>query len=113
MIHEKCLKIGEVSTMLNIPAYVLRYWETEFRELQPRKTRSGQRLYSEKDLDFLRLLVHLRYEEKLTISGCRARLKAAKSASSRDTWTPSNTDTFQETLLEIKKSLQDVLEDLR
>lgn len=113
MSIEKCLKIGEVSRQLNIPSYVLRYWEDEFRELKPRKTRSGQRLYSQKDLELIQTIAHLRYEEKLTVSGCKARLKSLKDGVDQSEPSGRPDKSIQATLLTIKKGLQDVLEDLR
>jgi len=113
MTIEKRLKIGEVSRLLNIPTYVLRYWEDEFRDLKPRKTRSGQRLYSQKDLDFIRLIAHLRYEEKLTISGCRDRLKTRRVHGTVPARNGGPDDSVRAALTKIKKGLQEILEELR
>lgn len=67
-------KIGEVSRLVGVESYVLRYWETEFPFLNPRKSKSGQRIYSKNDVDLLKKIKHLLYEEKYTIDGVRRKL---------------------------------------
>lgn len=66
--------IGEVSQMLDLEAYVLRYWETEFPQLRPKKDRSGQRKYRAHDIALLEEIKRLLYEEKYTIEGARRQL---------------------------------------
>lgn len=66
--------IGEVAEMAEIPAHVLRYWESEFAELSPHKGRAGNRLYQEKDIELVLRIKKLLYEEKYTIAGARAYL---------------------------------------
>jgi DNA-binding transcriptional MerR regulator len=67
-------KIGEVSRLAGVEAYVLRYWETEFPFLSPRKSKSGQRVYTKKDVDLVLQIKHLLYEEGYTIDGVRRKL---------------------------------------
>lgn len=67
-------KIGEVSRLAGVEAYVLRYWETEFPFLSPRKSKSGQRVYTKKDVDLILQIKHLLYEEGYTIDGVRRKL---------------------------------------
>lgn len=67
-------KIGEVSKIVNVEPYVLRYWETEFPFLVPRKSKSGQRIYSKKDIDLILDIKRLLYEEKFTIDGARRKI---------------------------------------
>ncbi|MCS7314674.1 MAG: MerR family transcriptional regulator [Bryobacterales bacterium] len=64
-------RIGEASRILGVPPHVLRYWETEFPSLAPRKSPGGQRMYRRKDLELLLLIKHLLYERKFTIAGAR------------------------------------------
>lgn len=66
-------KIGEVSRIADIEPYVLRYWETEFPFLKPRKNKSGQRVYVKKDLEFILEIKRLLYQERYTIEGVRKR----------------------------------------
>src|SRR5512146_1263241 len=69
-------RIGEVSTMLGLEPYVLRYWETEFPSLSPKKSGTGHRLYRRKDVEMLLRIKHLLYEKRFTIEGARQSLQA-------------------------------------
>ncbi len=69
-------KIGEACKLLDIQPYVLRYWETEFPFLSPNKSKSGQRVYSERELDIIRRIKELLYEEGYTIAGAKKKLES-------------------------------------
>ncbi len=69
-------RIGEVATLTGVPAYVLRYWESEFRLLRPKKNLAGQRLYRKRDLDVVSRIKTLLYVERLTLEGAKKRLAA-------------------------------------
>jgi DNA-binding transcriptional MerR regulator len=69
------LKIGEAARLLGVEAYVLRFWETQFPALRPHHTASKHRLYDEQDVELLRQIKRLLYEEGFTIEGARKRLK--------------------------------------
>jgi len=73
-------KIGEACKALGIQPYVLRYWETEFPALTPSKSRSGQRVYSEKELEIIRRIKELLYEEGYTIAGAKKKLEGEMAA---------------------------------
>ncbi len=73
-------KIGEACKLLDIQPYVLRYWETEFPELSPSKSRSGQRVYGAKELELIRRIKELLYDEGFTIAGAKKRLEAELTA---------------------------------
>jgi DNA-binding transcriptional MerR regulator len=75
-------KIGEACKALDIQPYVLRYWETEFPALSPNKSRSGQRVYSEKELGIIRRIKELLYEEGYTIAGAKKKLEAELASGS-------------------------------
>jgi DNA-binding transcriptional MerR regulator len=77
-------KIGEACKELGIQPYVLRYWETEFPALAPSKSRSGQRVYSEKELEIIRRIKQLLYEEGYTIAGAKKKLETELSEGSLD-----------------------------
>lgn len=64
-------KIGEVSEIADIEPHVLRYWESEFPFLKPRKNKTGQRVYTRKDLEMVLQVKDLLYKEKYTIAGVR------------------------------------------
>jgi len=68
-------KIGEACKALGIQPYVLRYWETEFPALAPSKSRSGQRVYNEKEIGIIRRIKELLYEEGYTIAGAKKKLE--------------------------------------
>src|SRR6476661_10866010 len=68
-------RIGEVSTLLALEPYVLRYWETEFPSLAPKKSGTGHRLYRRKDVELLLRIKHLLYEKRFTIEGARQSLQ--------------------------------------
>ncbi len=67
-------KIGEVSKLVKLPAYVLRFWESEFSKIKPKRTSSGRRLYTRKDIELILRIKDLLYEKKYTIQGARQHL---------------------------------------
>ncbi|MCB1034936.1 MAG: MerR family transcriptional regulator [Acidobacteria bacterium] len=73
-------KIGEACKKLGIQPYVLRYWETEFPALNPNKSKSGQRVYSVKELEIIQRIKELLYEEGYTIAGAKKRLETELSS---------------------------------
>ena len=68
-------RIGEVSQIVGVEAYVLRYWESEFSALSPRKSSSGQRMFRRKDVELLLKIKDLLYNRKFTIEGARQALQ--------------------------------------
>jgi hypothetical protein len=68
-------RIGEVSKLLGVQPYVIRYWESEFNTVRPVRTRSDQRLYRHRDVEELLLIRRLLYEENFTINGARKQLR--------------------------------------
>ena len=77
--QKRYFRIGEVSRIIGVETYVLRYWESEFPQIRPSRADSNQRTYQRKDLEVLSDIKRLLYEEKLTIEGARRRLKQGKS----------------------------------
>ena len=71
----KYYKIGEVASIVGVPAHVLRFWETEFKNIRPQRTSSGQRLYRRKDLELVLRIKHYLHEKRFTIQGARNALK--------------------------------------
>jgi DNA-binding transcriptional MerR regulator len=67
--------IGEVCEMAGLKPHVLRYWETQFKELSPSKNRAGNRVYRAREIKLIELVKHLLYEEKYTIDGARKKLE--------------------------------------
>ncbi len=68
-------RIGEVSKIAGVPAYVLRFWESEFSVIRPGRSSSGQRLYRKKDVERILAVKQLLYDKKFTIEGARKHLK--------------------------------------
>jgi DNA-binding transcriptional MerR regulator len=77
-------RIGDVATLLDVPAYVLRFWETEFPQLKPNKGGTGQRLYRKKDVELALRIKSLLYDEGYTIPGARQVFKAEAKAKDSD-----------------------------
>jgi DNA-binding transcriptional MerR regulator len=77
-------RIGEVEAITEVPAYVLRYWESEFKLLRPKKNPAGQRLYRKKDLELVLRIKTLLYEERLTLEGAKKRLRSEAHVSQMD-----------------------------
>src|ERR1700692_187567 len=76
VIPEKIyFRIGEVSSLAQLPTYVLRFWETEFPQLKPTKSSTGQRMYRRKEVEFVMQIRKLLYEDGFTIAGARERLR--------------------------------------
>ncbi len=73
-------RIGEVCDIAGVKPFVLRYWETEFPELQPAKGTGGQRTYSRADVQLILRIKHLLYEERFTVAGAKKRLAEEASA---------------------------------
>src|ERR1700734_3532497 len=71
-------RIGEVAQLVGVEPYVLRYWESEFPGLAPKKSSSGQRMFRRKDVEMLLSIKHLLYNDKFTIESARKALKAGK-----------------------------------
>ncbi len=72
--------IGEVSNLLDVKPYVIRYWETEFHQLKPRKDNGRNRQFTEEHIELLKKIKHMLYEQKFTIEGARQKLKSDRKA---------------------------------
>ena len=69
-------RIGEVSKLTSVEPHVLRYWETEFKSLRPKKNKAGQRVYKKKDVLLILSIKELLYKQKYTIAGAKKRIEA-------------------------------------
>lgn len=99
--------IKEVSEMLGLAPHVLRYWETEFPDLKPRKNRAGNRTYREPDIALLREIKTLLHERKYTIDGARHELRLR-----RESGTTGDDTRVAEALRETKMTVRELLEML-
>lgn len=71
---QEFFSIGEVCALTDLKPHVLRYWESQFRFLNPAKNRSGNRVYKSREVELIMLVKHLLYTEKYTIEGARQRI---------------------------------------
>ena len=107
-------KIGEVSELLGVEPYVLRYWETEFPVLSPKKSGTGHRLYRRKDVELLLRIKHLLKEKRFTIEGARQSLHAEARAPKPRVNKRAQQELFSDDPLpEIRRELVDILEMLK
>jgi DNA-binding transcriptional MerR regulator len=110
-------KIGEVSKITEVEPYVLRYWETEFHFLRPRKNKAGQRVYVKKDLELIMHIKRMLYQERYTIEGVRKRFGEGTLKESEAEETPDkgikSTRNPAEAIGFVKKRLKEILEQLK
>ena len=93
---KRYFRIGEVSRIIGVEPYVLRYWESEFPQIRPPRADSNQRTYQRKDLEIILEIKRLLYDEKLTINGARKKLKKQTSSN------PSLEDALRKLKIELK-----------
>lgn len=115
-------KIGEVAKLAGVEPYVLRYWETEFKEISPVKSRTKQRLYRRKDIDTVINIKKLLYQEGFTIDGARKKMREMRGEKYEDPKDNHNDDEqlllgFSngkdvKFLMKLKKSLEELLKIL-
>lgn len=101
-------KIGEVSRIVGVEPYVLRYWETEFKLLKPGKAPSRHRLYKKSDVELLLEIKRLLYAEGYTIEGARKRLREGKKENRQQLRLPLSDLKYKHALIKIKKDLQSI-----
>ncbi len=103
-------RIGDVSELLHLPAYVLRFWETEFPQLRPTKSSTGQRMYRRREVELALRIKTLLYDNGFTIAGAREQLKTeskpAKTQSARPFPKPAPNSA---SLKRVRQELQDLL----
>ncbi len=95
--------IGEVSELTGVPAHVLRYWEGEFQQLHPKKGRTGNRLFQERDIRIIEQIKKLLYEQRFTIAGAITQLENKSE---------SNDEPTSDFLSEVRQELQEILDIL-
>ena len=110
-------RIGEVSDLVGVEPYVLRYWETEFPSVGPKKSGTGHRMYRRKEVELLLKIKYLLYEKKYTIEGARLYLQSESKMNRRKATTKTvQQDLFgagTEGLPEIRKELASILKLLK
>jgi len=99
-------KIGEVSEIVGVEPYVLRYWETEFDLLRPSKAPSKHRLYKKRDVELLLDIKRLLYTEGFTIEGARKKLKETKKEEKDQLKLPLAEQKYKTALVKLRKDLE-------
>jgi DNA-binding transcriptional MerR regulator len=97
--------IGEVAKAFNVNTSLLRFWEKEFKEIEPKKKTSGVRKYTPKDVENIQLIYHLLKEKGMTIEGAKNQLKVSKSSQE------AKMDVFKK-LERVKKELESLHDNL-
>jgi DNA-binding transcriptional MerR regulator len=109
LIPEKLyFRIGEVARLCRLPAYVLRFWETEFPQLKPVKSSTGQRMYRRRDVENVVRIKQLLYEEGYTIAGARQHLRDEGKGDKKQVALPFMTGSHTN-LRQIRQGLQEIL----
>ncbi len=101
-------RIGEVATLCRLPAYVLRFWETEFPQLKPVKSSTGQRMYRRRDVENVLRIKELLYERGFTIAGARQQLRSETKVDKTQTTIPFPARSAAE-LQHIRQGLREIL----
>jgi DNA-binding transcriptional MerR regulator len=106
-------RIGEVSRLCRLPAYVLRFWETEFPQLKPVKSSTGQRMYRQRDVENLLHIKKLLYDQGFTIAGARQHLKAEAKPAKLQSGLPFPKKQTADNLKKVRQGLQEILTILK
>jgi len=101
-------RIGEVATLCHLPAYVLRFWESEFPQLKPVKSSTGQRMYRRRDVETALRIKKLLYEQGFTISGARQQLRTENKADKTQSAIPFPSHSKPE-IQHIRQGLREIL----
>ena len=102
------LKIGEVAKLLGVKPHVLRYWESEFPSLKPKKNPSGQRIYAKTDIEAIVEIKNLLYNQRYTISGAKRML--ARQAEGEYVVTQGHPEKdFVQEVTQLKKEIHELL----
>ncbi len=104
-------RIGEVASLCHLPAYVLRFWESEFPQLKPVKSSTGQRMYRKRDVESVLRIKQLLYEQGFTISGARQQLRAEAKPDKTQAAIPFPTGSASE-IQHIRQGLREILDML-
>ena len=101
-------KIGEVSHLTGLEPYVLRFWESEFSALHPKKNRGGQRVYIDRDIQVILRIKRMLYEEGYTIAGAKKRLVESRNSRKEGPKKEGKPDLIHR----IREELEDILQSL-
>ena len=102
-------RIGEVAKLCKLPAYVLRFWESEFPQLKPVKSSTGQRMYRQRDVESVLRIRKLLYDEGFTIAGARQQLKTEGKSATAQSGLPFPKAGRGNELKKVRQGLQEIL----
>lgn len=108
---KKYFKIGEVAHLVGVEPHVLRYWQTQFPQVRPQKSRSGHRLYRRRDVETLLAVKELLHVQRFTIAGARQALRMAMVNSGTPSELPSSIDSSPPSLIAGPESAYDDVDD--
>lgn len=102
-------RIGEVAELLNLKTYVLRYWESEFEALKPKKSKHNQRMYERRDVETLMFIKKLLYRDKFSIEGAKGALRKLR----KDNQRVKQIKTMSERFEDVRSKAEDLLDAIR
>jgi len=97
--------IGEVAEMMSVNASLIRFWEKEFDIIQPHKNKKGNRLFTAKDIENIKLIHYLVKERGFTLQGAKQKIKDGKSDAERESEMAERLKKVREFLVELKGNL--------
>jgi DNA-binding transcriptional MerR regulator len=105
--------ISEVSDLVGVKPHVLRYWETQFKMLRPKKGRGGARMYRKRDVEILFEIKQLLYDQRFTIAGARRRILDGRNEEKEQIEFPFSKLDREETIRALRKDMEGLLNLLR
>ena len=107
---QEFFSIGDVCSLTDLKPHVLRYWESQFRFLNPAKNRSGNRVYQRREIELIMLVKHLLYTEKFTIEGARQKIEQYRRSGALKK--EARVALQQETVEDLRNQLQEIIDVL-
>ncbi len=107
VIEKSYFTIGEVAEMFSVSTSLIRFWEQEFDILQPKKNKKGNRLFTRKDLDNLKIIFHLVKERGYTLKGAKIKLKTEGTDVSKELQVLESLQRLKGFLVELKADVSD------
>lgn len=101
-------KIGEVAALTNVKPYVLRYWESEFHIIHPKKSLSRQRVYTRSDVETIIEIRRLLYKEKYTLDGAKKKIKEIMAEKAKQLDLAFKDEKYQNAIRTVKKELHSI-----
>ena len=110
---KKYYSSSEAASLTKVKPHVLRYWETQFKMLRPRKNKAGNRMYQKRDLKLVLVIKEMLYDEGLTIAGAKKRLTDERESIQNQLELSFDSVDRAAALIEVRRELRALLEDLK